>query len=207
MKNSYSNYLTVYPAVACGMLLLLSAKDVQASVISSPIVNPGNGHTYLLLNYASWTDSEAEAITLGGHLVTINNAQENDFVYDTFVPLLPITPSLLWIGFNDIANEGIFEWVSGEPVTYTNWQAPQQPDNARGEEDYVWMWTPQGIPQSPQVFRQWNDGPNVFGNLTYGVVEVPSVPASVPEPSNVGSIIIVGIGLLGFRFKIKRDTE
>ena len=43
------------------------------SVLSSPIVNPANGHIYYLLSQDDWTNSEAFSQTLGGHLATIND--------------------------------------------------------------------------------------------------------------------------------------
>lgn len=30
-----------------------------------------------------------------------------------------------WIGLNDIAVEGTFEWSSGDPVVYTNWSSAE----------------------------------------------------------------------------------
>lgn len=37
-----------------------------------------------------------------------------------------------WIGFTDIKTEGSFEWISGQPVTYTDWfQGP--PPEPNGE--------------------------------------------------------------------------
>lgn len=41
----------------------------------------------------------------------------------------------MWIGLNDVATEGLFEWPSGESTTYRAW-APGQPDN-QGNEDFV----------------------------------------------------------------------
>jgi len=32
-----------------------------------------------------------------------------------------LTGLTAWIGFNDLGAEGIFQWASGQPVTYTNW--------------------------------------------------------------------------------------
>ena len=52
----------------------------NASVLQGPVTNASNGHLYYLLNQTSWTASEAEAVSLGGHLTTINDANENAWV-------------------------------------------------------------------------------------------------------------------------------
>jgi hypothetical protein len=175
-------------------LCLVTSSQAQ-NVIAGPIVNPNNNHTYYLLDTASWTGSESDALLLGGHLVTINDVGENDWVFDTFVPLQPTNAfgATLWIGLNDAAQEGTFVWSSGEPVTFTNWD-PAQPDNARGEEDYAHVWTPFNMPQDPTNWRKWNDAAeDGFGIGTpFGVVEVISV-SQVPEPS---SWTLFGLGVL-----------
>lgn len=61
--------------------------------------------------------------------MTINDAAENTFVFDTLTALGTIDRNL-WIGLNDVAVEGTFVWASGEPVTYTNW-APASPTTLR----------------------------------------------------------------------------
>ena len=66
---------------------------------------------------ASWTDWETNAVALGGHLVTINDAGEQQWIMDQFGRL-----SSFYIGLNDRAVEGTFAWVSGEAVGYNNWQ-------------------------------------------------------------------------------------
>ena len=56
----------------------------------------------------------------------------------------------MWIGANDIGNEGSFVWAEPPaPVNYTNWDAGQ-PDNAYGVENCVHMWLGDG---------KWNDLP------------------------------------------------
>ena len=64
--------------------LVIAAASAKGDIIAGPIVNPANGHSYYFLSQNTWTGAEAEAVTLGGHLVTINNAAENQWVDDTF---------------------------------------------------------------------------------------------------------------------------
>lgn len=58
--------------------------DAPARPLSPPIVNPNRHHSYLLLDTATWRDSEAEAVALGGHLATIRNQAEEDWIVRTF---------------------------------------------------------------------------------------------------------------------------
>jgi len=95
--------------------------------------NPANGHFYRLTDSMTWTDAEAAAVSLGGHLVTINDAQENAWVASVF-----IWYDYCWIGLSDAAEEGTWQWVSGQTPAYTNWDSGQ-PDN-NWEEDYAEMW-------------------------------------------------------------------
>ena len=61
-----------------------------------------------------------------------------------------------WIGLTDLFHEGSFAWVTGEPVTYTNW-AKGQPDNGGNlNEHFAVIW-----PVSHS--RKWND---YFNDIT-----------------------------------------
>jgi hypothetical protein len=146
------------------------------SVIYGPITNPANGHQYYLLSQSSWDDAEARAVTLGGHLVTINNQAENDFITTTFSGYTDI-----WIGFTDQAIEGTWVWISGETPSYTNWNSGE-PNNF-GNEDYGMIY-PGGT---------WNDLDDE--NDLYGLVEVNPAPV-VPTFSQWG-LILFGLLLLG----------
>jgi hypothetical protein len=90
----------------------------------------------------TWTDAQADCQAWGGSLVSINSAAENALI-DTIR-----ARNTVWLGFNDLAVEGTFVWVNGDPVTYTNWDGGE-PNNSNGVEDCAQMWRTKGY---------WNDG-------------------------------------------------
>jgi hypothetical protein len=143
-------------------------------------INPATGNTYYLLEADTWTASQAEAVALGGNLVTVNDQVENDWVFSTFGDG---GTRNLWIGLNDASVEGDFVWVSGETSGYRNWAGPE-PNNYLGLEDYVQFY--------PFEFgNAWNDSQDDGWGITgaiYGVVEV----APIPEPNTA---LLLGIGL------------
>ena len=124
------------------------------SAITAPIFNY-NGKFYLLSNAGTWTQAQAQAVTLGGNLVTVNDAAENQFLVNTFG-----SSEALWIGLTDEVTEGTFKWANGEAVTYTNW-SPGQPDNDNNEDYVEFNFGGAGI---------WNDLPN--SSLLPGIIEI-----------------------------------
>src|SRR3954451_11492659 len=98
-----------------------------AGILAGPVINTANGHTYYLLSRNKWSNAEAEAISLGGHLATIRNATEDRWIYSTFAK----HGGAIWIGLTDHQKPFQFKWTSGEPVSYTNWGGGQ-PDNVGG---------------------------------------------------------------------------
>ena len=79
---------------------------VNAAIIGT---DSFNGHIYHLLDGKPWLAQEAEAIELNGHLVTINDAAENEWVWDTFGSF----GQGLFFGLNDFVVEGTWVWASG----------------------------------------------------------------------------------------------
>lgn len=138
------------------------------------LVNPANGHTYHLLAIQDWASAEAAAVSLGGHLASIADEAEN-----TWVRLNMLSwdgrARTAWIGFTDQLNEGDFIWTSGDPVTYTNWNAGEP--NDVGGEDFTEMQSSGG----------WNDlnGTQVL----YGLAEIPgggSCPGDLDGSGDIG---------------------
>jgi autotransporter-associated beta strand protein len=90
-----------------------------------------NGHTYVLTSSMTWASAEAYALELGGHLVTINDQAEQDWLTANFGQLF--SP---WIGLTDQATAGTWVWSSGQAASYTNW-ASGQPYNATSYRAYM----------------------------------------------------------------------
>lgn len=173
------------PAVAIA-LLALAATPARAVLLSPTFVSPVNNHSYILiLEQLSWTASEAEAVSLGGHLATVRSSAEETWIRDTFSNYEFVERNL-WIGWNDIDQDTTWTWISGEPVTYVNW-GENEPNNINGVEHY-------GHILKPPSFG-WNDldvngvGFNGAYVRPFGLIEI----AEVPEPSTM-AIAVVGLG-------------
>ncbi|MCC6356018.1 MAG: lectin [Verrucomicrobiae bacterium] len=168
------------------------AADVSASVLEGPFTNSANGHIYFMLNESTWTGAETEAISLGGHLVTINDSDENSWLISTFDPLITLDSDSFWIGLNDVDIEGTFRWISGEPVTFLNWDAGE-PNQLSTSEDYCNMLNHNYGSGTHTGF--WNDNLNTaYGVLAFGLVEV------IPEPALTSLMLAAGVvAALGWR--------
>ena len=99
------------------------------------VINPANGHAYKKIQCQDWHDARQKAVEEGAHLVSINDEDEQHWLQVIF------RSHSSWIGLTDVEKEGMWQWDSGEPITYTNWAAqPVFPDGRpETEKDYVVM--------------------------------------------------------------------
>ena len=73
------------------------------------------GHTFKYYSDAlTWTAAKAACEALGGHLATSTSVDKNTF-------LTTLTTAITWLGGTDEAAEGVWQWVTGEEWSYTNW--------------------------------------------------------------------------------------
>ena len=122
-----SRYVSILVAVSAFSV----GQIAEGEWVQWTVAEGGNDHWYRLTTseFTSWADLEQEAVLLGGHLVTIDDANENQWILETFCPLLG--SENLWTGlYQDLDEPGCapncepdqgWKWISGESVVYTNW--------------------------------------------------------------------------------------
>ena len=112
---------------------------------------------YVIVKGPKWEDAEANAIKLGGHLVTVNDKEENDWLFNNFKTN---EESGLHIGSKKVDNQYLWQTtIDGEP--FTNW-APGEPNGQWDNwNQYAHMYTHTGL---------WNDHPD---SPFDGIAEIP----------------------------------
>ncbi|HPC17842.1 MAG TPA: PA14 domain-containing protein [Candidatus Hydrogenedentes bacterium] len=114
------------------------------------IRNPANGHFYRITDPMTWPEYRAQAIAWDGYPVTIDNAEENEWIHKIFGTFR----SDFWIGANDSAVEGAWIWdqesvnfFNGDytngavvPPWYANWN-DQEPNNVGNEDCGVFYYS------------------------------------------------------------------
>lgn len=151
--------------IAAGCIELYNCVSDCSMYFLNPVSNTGSG-------------AQAFAQTLGANLISIQSAAENQCILEELVRLNQV--GVIWIGFNDEAVEGRFEWYDQSPVTYTNW-APGEP-NQSGNEDCVQIY-PGGIYPGT-----WNDLSCTSANAK-SIIEVNLCPVI-----NAGADVSICIG-------------
>lgn len=102
----------------------------------------------------SWYDAQAKCEELGGHLLVISSAEEQEFI-NSYVEGLRqagnLTKQNIWLGAT--ITDGVMQWVTDEEVEYTNW-ADGEPNNVFGVQDCVMMYTALSVNGG---IGYWND--------------------------------------------------
>jgi len=84
----------------------------------------------------TWSQAQAYCKSLGGGLVKINSAEENEFVLNLVTETAPSLKQV-WIGLK--WSSTAFYWYDHSVPVYTNW-APNEPSgNAREPCGHMWM--------------------------------------------------------------------
>ena len=143
------------------------AVDIDGSCDCDMGTDPSTGNLYLYCaSLVSWYTAEGDCAARGYHLVTFSDAAESGAVHTDAYAFIGGDPALTaagangcaWIGLTDAAVEGSWEWITGEPVTWTNWypggymgRTPQP----EGDGDCAYMHTGSIV----ATVDEWGDSP------------------------------------------------
>ena len=82
---------------------------------------------HAVVDIPSSSQAEANTVKLGGHLVTINDAAENEWLHKIYNihtnghPINPKASRSYWIGLTNSQSERSWLWSNSERVNHTNW--------------------------------------------------------------------------------------
>jgi hypothetical protein len=206
---------------------------LQAGVASvGPLVDPHSGHSYARVDVAGgdigWPQARdgAAAMTysgVAGHLATVTTLSESDFITEFLLAGAPRVsvfggyPVTAWLGAVQPSSgaepAGEWQWITGEPFSFTNWKAGE-PNEFIAGEDFLHVWA-RGSHDELDVAGMWNDtlSPNPFKVGSFVVEFDTPLPdqnsgsAPIPLPPAAQSIIAIGVAAaacLGKRHAARR---
>lgn len=130
------------------------------TVVAAPspgVLHPTNGYRYEVITCGTWTDCRANASARGGSLVTIDSDALNTWLLKSFASQTA-NANGFWIGLYQSATG--LAWVSGRPVSYTNWEIGEPNNGILGSHMYTASY-------STVRAGKWNDiGASIGGSAT-----------------------------------------
>ena len=133
-------------------------------VKAEPVLNPSNGHYYEAIpDRLLWPEANNQAnlatfMGFRGHLATITSPEEQNFIVDHVVG-----KSEWWLGAlqssESTSPDAGWHWVTGEPLTYTNWWGTEPNDGGdnveNNEEDFMELVTSRCAGCWNDLFNDW----------------------------------------------------
>ena len=139
-----NNHGIIYGAEWSDDVPSLDPPDDPNVIDGFTFVGDHNGHRYYISDQGgNYLNGLELCEQNGGHLVTVTSQEENNFVIDALMAYGGGS-NHLWLGLDDLDGDGIYHWVTNEPLVYTNFSQNPSPGQA------IEMSTPDG---------HWNDTP------------------------------------------------
>ena len=103
-----------------------------------------NGHCYLFTSYhESYLNAEERCNEQGAYLADVLDQAENDFIKSVLRAVNPKDGTDYWLGAMDIDRDKDMQWLSGKPMTFTNWKNDKEPEgnpwlHMNFDADFAW---------------------------------------------------------------------
>jgi hypothetical protein len=155
-----------------------STRFTATITAATPVIR-GNS-LYTIVVGPSWNTAEENALAKGGHLATIEDEPENQFLISAYAGV--DTGTGLWIGLTDQAQEGNFQWSSGSNSEFRKWDY-SQPDNSTYfsvlGQDYAYIAAKGNAGSNTQGY--WDDSTNEERSIS-GIAEI-ALTSSITLPT------------------------
>ncbi len=154
----------------------------------------------------SWTEAKEYCENIGGHLVTISDSDEQNFVTDLL--LTYGKKNLYWNGGYKENSSSNWKWVTDEEFTFFNWNDGEPNSNA---ENYIHMFRVQETPGKWNNTLEYSSGNWFYGSANSGFIcewdnTVIDEPEETVESYTVFSNSqIQGINLYGWKSSFTGD--
>ncbi len=170
----------VFAVFVLAMVGLHGGSEAKADLpIQWTVAEGGNGDWYELVmpdshqDSYSWTQARqaADSMTydgLQGYLATVTSSGESNFLQVNFSSQLsddPANAKYAWIGLFAPTPTSGFQWVTGEPLNYTDWASGEPNYYGTPLWQFVHYWT-RDFGSGPTW--TWNNEQNFPGRNTYG---------------------------------------
>ena len=196
-------FVTVKPAIKPKAVIPPRAWDPQSAEAARQreregmwAINPQNRHAYKVIHCKTREEAEAKALAQGAHLVAINDAAEQHWLFEVFGRKIfsgdeaeqewdfkAFGPESFWIGLTGSTKENSLHWANGEPVTYTNWAFSQKAvdgDEPTQNDDTSQYYTVLiGRTGKWQKVHQWSSLANL---IEKAILEKENFIPGAPEP-------------------------
>ena len=143
------------------------------------VVNPANGHAYKRTHSQTIKETIVQAAAEGAYLVAINDEAEEKWLQHVF------GKGRHWIGLSDAAEEGQWQWHSGEPVNYKRWGTYESEGGNSDAKDYVmigdfgWGWE-----ATAETYETIRGSQDPRPRLERAILEKGTIPFKTPSDPN-----------------------
>ena len=154
----------------------------EYGLIETPFIRRGDS-AYVIVQGPTWEEAEANAVKLGGHLVTINDAAENKFIADTF---LGEGFQDLWIGLSRTVSSSSWQWIDKSNLSYANWNSEYGTATNEDKRNYSFIrWFSDSNDSRGHLKGQWDNfsssGEFMSSNrVDGGIAEIKLDPNNTP---------------------------
>ena len=120
-------------------------------------------NTYAIIDVGiTWSEAKAYCENLGGHLVSISDSDEQNFINTTILPIG--TKNMYWAGGYRNNTSDNWQWVTDENFEYSNWSLGEPNSN---DEHYIHMYRETGTWNNTY---EYSTGSWFYGTINSGFI-------------------------------------